>query len=156
MGMAVQASVTAGRAGRQRGLSLIGLLFWAILISGAALLAMKVLPSLNEYFTIQRAVNKLAKKTGSDFDKAYVERMVDAHEDAIDLFQKASRDVKDPELQAFASKMLPKLQQHQQHARSLEQTVSGSSGSSRRSMNSGSSSSGSSDSSSTTGAGATP
>ena len=60
MGMAVQASVTAGRAGRQRGLSLIGLLFWAILISGAALLAMKVLPSLNEYFTIQRAVNKLA------------------------------------------------------------------------------------------------
>ena len=60
MVMAVQASVTAGRAGRQRGLSLIGLLFWAILIASVALLAMKVLPSLNEYFTIQRAVNKLA------------------------------------------------------------------------------------------------
>ena len=60
MGMAVQASVTAGREGRQRGLSLIGLLFWAILIATVALLAMKVLPSLNEYFTIQRAVNKLA------------------------------------------------------------------------------------------------
>ena len=60
MGMAARASVTAGRAGRQRGLSLIGLLFWAILISAVALVAMKVLPSLNEYFTIQRAVNKLA------------------------------------------------------------------------------------------------
>jgi len=60
MVMAVQASVTAGREGRQRGLSLIGLLFWAILIATVALLAMKVLPSLNEYFTIQRAVNKLA------------------------------------------------------------------------------------------------
>jgi hypothetical protein len=60
MGMAARASVTAGRAGRQRGLSLIGLLFWAILIASVALLAMKVLPSLNEYFTIQRAVNKLA------------------------------------------------------------------------------------------------
>ena len=60
MVMAVQASVTAGREGRQRGLSLIGLLFWAILIASVALLAMKVLPSLNEYFTIQRAVNKLA------------------------------------------------------------------------------------------------
>ena len=60
MVMAVQASVTAGGAGRQRGLSLIGLLFWAILIATIALLAMKVLPSLNEYFTIQRAVNKLA------------------------------------------------------------------------------------------------
>ena len=60
MGMAVQASVMAGKARRQRGLSLIGLLFWAILIASVALLAMKVLPSLNEYFTIQRAVNKLA------------------------------------------------------------------------------------------------
>ena len=60
MVMAVQASVTAGRDGRQRGLSLIGLLFWAILIVSVALLALKVLPSLNEYFTIQRAVNKLA------------------------------------------------------------------------------------------------
>ena len=60
MVMAVQASVTTGKAGRQRGLSLIGLLFWAILIATVALLAMKVLPSLNEYFTIQRAVNKLA------------------------------------------------------------------------------------------------
>jgi len=60
MGMAVQASVMAGKARRQRGLSLIGLLFWAILIATVALLAMKVLPSLNEYFTIQRAVNKLA------------------------------------------------------------------------------------------------
>jgi uncharacterized protein DUF4845 len=60
MVMAVQESVTAGREGRQRGLSLIGLLFWAILIATVALLAMKVLPSLNEYFTIQRAVNKLA------------------------------------------------------------------------------------------------
>jgi uncharacterized membrane protein YhiD involved in acid resistance len=60
MGMAARASVAVGGAGRQRGLSLIGLLFWAILISVVALVAMKVLPSLNEYFTIQRAVNKLA------------------------------------------------------------------------------------------------
>jgi hypothetical protein len=60
MGMGARATISAGRAGRQRGLSLIGLLFWAILIASVALLAMKVLPSLNEYFTIQRAVNKLA------------------------------------------------------------------------------------------------
>ena len=57
---AVRASIAVGGAGRQRGLSLIGLLFWAIVVSSIALIAMKVLPSLNEYFTIQRAVNKLA------------------------------------------------------------------------------------------------
>jgi hypothetical protein len=44
----------------QRGVSLIGLLFWAIVVSSVALVAMKVLPALNEYFTIQRAVNKVA------------------------------------------------------------------------------------------------
>ena len=60
MGMGARARIGSGRAGRQAGLSLIGLLFWAILVAFVALVAMKVLPSLNEYFTIQRAVNKLA------------------------------------------------------------------------------------------------
>jgi putative membrane protein len=93
----------------------------------------------------QRAVTKLGKKSGTDFDKAYLDKMVDAHEDAVDLFDKESRHAKDPELQAFASKMLPKLREHQQHARSLEQTISGSSGQSGMS--------GSSRSSSTSGSG---
>ncbi|MGA0610279.1 DUF4845 domain-containing protein [Caldimonas sp. KR1-144] len=44
---------------KQRGVSLIGLLFWAIVVSAVALVAVKVLPTLNEFFTIQRAVNKL-------------------------------------------------------------------------------------------------
>jgi hypothetical protein len=47
-------------AAAQRGITLIGLLFWAILIGFAALIAMRVLPTLNEYFTIKRAVNKIA------------------------------------------------------------------------------------------------
>jgi uncharacterized membrane protein YhiD involved in acid resistance len=44
----------------QRGVTLIGLLFWAVLIASVALVALKVLPTLNEYFTIQRAVNSVA------------------------------------------------------------------------------------------------
>lgn len=71
----------------------------------------------------QRAVNRLAKKSGKDFDEAYIDKMVDAHDDAVDLFEKTSRNSKDPELQAFASKMLPKLQQHHQQAKSLEKTI---------------------------------
>jgi hypothetical protein len=49
-----------GGAGRQRGVSLIGLLFWAIVIGFIGYVAIRVLPTLNEYFTIQRAVNKIA------------------------------------------------------------------------------------------------
>ena len=49
----------------QRGITLIGLLFWAVIIASVALVALKVLPTMNEYFTIQRAVNKVAKEGGS-------------------------------------------------------------------------------------------
>lgn len=50
---------------RQRGVTLFGLLFWAILIGFGALITMRVLPTLNEYFTIQRAVEKIAREGGS-------------------------------------------------------------------------------------------
>ena len=40
-------------------------MFWAIVVGFAALIIMKVLPTLNEYFTIQKAVNKLAKEGGT-------------------------------------------------------------------------------------------
>ena len=50
---------------RQRGITLFGLMVWAILIGFIALIGMKVLPTLNEYFTIQKAVNKAATEGGS-------------------------------------------------------------------------------------------
>ena len=49
----------------QRGVTLFGLMFWAIVVGFVALVVMKVLPTLNEYFTIQKAVNKLAKEGGT-------------------------------------------------------------------------------------------
>ncbi len=48
------------RGARQRGITLIGLLLWAIVIGFVALLGLRVLPTLNEYFTIQRTVKKIA------------------------------------------------------------------------------------------------
>ena len=48
-----------GRARHQRGISLIGLLFWAILIAFVATVALKVFPTVNEYLTIQRAINRI-------------------------------------------------------------------------------------------------
>ena len=49
------------RSGRgQRGVTLFGLLFWAIVVGFLALLGMRVLPTLNEYFTIKRTINKIA------------------------------------------------------------------------------------------------
>jgi hypothetical protein len=44
----------------QRGLSLIGLLAWAIIIGFIGYVAVRVLPTVNEYLTIQRAVDRVA------------------------------------------------------------------------------------------------
>ena len=55
----------AFRRGSQRGITLFGLLFWAILVGIVTLVALKVLPTLNEYFTIQRAVDKAAQEGGT-------------------------------------------------------------------------------------------
>jgi hypothetical protein len=49
----------------QRGVTLLGLVFWAVLISMAALVAMRVLPTVNEFATIKRTVSKIAVEGGS-------------------------------------------------------------------------------------------
>lgn len=50
---------------RQRGVTLFGLMFWAIVIGITALVVMRVLPTVNEYYTIQRAVDKIAREGGT-------------------------------------------------------------------------------------------
>ena len=45
---------------RQRGLTLFGLMFWALMIGFSAYVLVRVLPTVNEYATIQRAVEKIA------------------------------------------------------------------------------------------------
>jgi hypothetical protein len=55
-------TVESGAWRRERGITLLGLLLWAIIIGFVALLAMRVLPTMNEYFTIQKAVNKIASE----------------------------------------------------------------------------------------------
>lgn len=54
---------TPSSARAQRGVSLIGLMFWAIIIGFIGYVAVRVLPTINEYLTIQRAVNKIAAES---------------------------------------------------------------------------------------------
>ena len=52
-------------ARKQRGVTLLSLMFWAVLIGLVAMLVLNVIPTVNEYATIQRAVSKLAKEGGA-------------------------------------------------------------------------------------------
>ncbi len=45
----------------QRGITLIGLVLWAIVIVFSALMVMKVFPTLNEFWTIKKSVQKIAQ-----------------------------------------------------------------------------------------------
>ena len=57
-------TVAFHRARHQRGITLMGLLFWGGLVGFVAVVGMKVLPTINEFFTIQKAVSKIAKEGG--------------------------------------------------------------------------------------------
>ena len=67
------------RARAQRGLSLIGLLAWAIIIGFIGYMAVRVLPTINEYLTIQRAVNRVAAESPATV--AEVRRAFDKQKD---------------------------------------------------------------------------
>ena len=46
---------------RQSGLTLISLMFWALLIGFSGYVLVRVVPTVAEYYTIERAVTKVAK-----------------------------------------------------------------------------------------------
>jgi hypothetical protein len=49
-------------ASAQRGITMLGLLLWAIVLGFGALILMRVFPTVNEYSTILHAVQKIAKE----------------------------------------------------------------------------------------------
>jgi len=60
----------------------------------------------------QKKFNDLSKMTGRDFDKEYVNIMVDGHQKTHDLMEKEAKDGKDAELKAFAGKTAPVVKGH--------------------------------------------
>jgi len=68
----------------------------------------------------QKEADDLKKKTGHDFDKAYIDLMVDDHKEDIDEFTKAAQQANDPDIKALAAKMVPVLKEHYDSARILK------------------------------------
>jgi len=60
----------------------------------------------------KKKMDDLSKKSGTDFDKAYVDAMVDGHKSTLKLMEDESKDGKDAELKAFAAKTAPVVQTH--------------------------------------------
>jgi putative membrane protein len=54
----------------------------------------------------------LSEKSGNDFNKAYCDRMVEGHKDAIGKFEKETAESRDQDIKEWAANMLPDLRKH--------------------------------------------
>ncbi|HEX7778040.1 MAG TPA: DUF4142 domain-containing protein, partial [Vicinamibacterales bacterium] len=66
--------------------------------------------------------DRLGKLDGAAFDKAYVAEMVKDHKQAITNFERAAKSA-DPDVKAFAEKMLPALKEHLSQAQAIKITA---------------------------------
>jgi putative membrane protein len=69
------------------------------------------------------AADHLSSLSGADFDKAYMQHMVEDHEKDVAEFDKASTSAADTDLKAWAGKTLPTLKEHLEQAKTTARKV---------------------------------
>ena len=67
----------------------------------------------------KKTSNDLSQKSGTGFDKAYMSDMVKDHEKDAKEFEKAIKDLKDPDVKNWATKTLPVVQDHLKMAKEI-------------------------------------
>lgn len=67
--------------------------------------------------------NALNKKSGADFDKAFIKNMISDHNSAIDLFEKCADKSKDADVKTFIDNTLPKLRNHLDSAKAIQKIL---------------------------------
>lgn len=71
----------------------------------------------------QDKYKNLSEKTGAEFDKDYIDFMVNDHEEDIDLFEKQAENGKDEQLKSWAAGKVATLRQHHEMAKATQEVV---------------------------------
>ena len=71
----------------------------------------------------QKHLDQMQKMQGKAFDSHYVSMMVSDHKKDVSEFEKQSKNAKDPDLKAWASRTLPTLQMHLDSIQAINKTV---------------------------------
>jgi putative membrane protein len=71
----------------------------------------------------QAMADRLANKTGKDFDEAYMDLMETAHKMDIAMFEVKSKAAETPTVKGFATRTLPMLRSHETMAGKIEKKV---------------------------------
>jgi putative membrane protein len=72
-------------------------------------------------------MDELKGLSGAEFDKEYVEEMVDDHEKDVSAFEDKAKNATDPDLKAFAEKTLPVLRKHLDAIKAIQAKMNNSS-----------------------------
>jgi putative membrane protein len=68
----------------------------------------------------QERITKLSGLNGAEFTEEYVEMQVDAHQNAVSLFERYAKGGDSESLKAWAGKTLPSLQHHLEMVKALD------------------------------------
>jgi len=69
-------------------------------------------------------IDELNRLNGADFDREYVQAMLDDHEADVQLFEDTAEDESDPQAKAFAAKTLPVLRKHLEAIKAIDAKMS--------------------------------
>lgn len=71
----------------------------------------------------QKKIDDLTRRSGADFDRAYINAMIEDHEADIKAFEKAAGQVTDAEVKSFINTTLPTLRMHLDSAKAIKKRL---------------------------------
>ncbi len=71
----------------------------------------------------QKDIDDCSKKTGREFDKAYMSDMVKKHQATIDMFEDAANKLNDADVKTFINNTLPKVREHLDSAKAIQKQL---------------------------------
>jgi len=71
----------------------------------------------------RKDLEKLTEKTGLDYDKAYVSKMKDKHEDALSMLNKVSEKCEDAEIKTWAQTAAPAVSSHLEMVKAADENL---------------------------------
>ena len=71
----------------------------------------------------QEMINELSKEIGYEFDKKFMNKMVEANKDEVGMFENALKDIENADIKDYASNTLPTLKNQLMTAQQNEELV---------------------------------
>lgn len=71
----------------------------------------------------QQMVDQMKQKQGQEFDKAYMQAMVDEHKKAVDMYKQQAQQLQNQELKSYAQDTQSTLEQHLEKAQQISQQI---------------------------------